>query len=171
MKLLLTSMVALFPALVCMQAGKQQATRDVAVETYEHLATAILEILATEDLVVEGILTHHHGLARGYLHTAAVQTGADQKVSLERAAEEIANIANEGNKPVQAIRQRLLKAGHTHNTDAVTKEDYMFIDSTEKQNLLAMAKTVGAMAGAAKADCEKAMSDLTAAFQKAVATQ
>ena len=28
-----------------------------------------------------------------------------------------------------AARQRLKKAGHTHNTDDVTKEDFMFIDS------------------------------------------
>jgi len=28
-----------------------------------------------------------------------------------------------------AARQRLKKSGHTHNTDDVTKEDFMFIDS------------------------------------------
>ena len=69
----------------------------------------------------------------------------------------IADIANEGDKRIQAVRQRLSKAGHTHNTDADTKEDYMFVNSKEKKALLDLAKRVGQMGDGASADDIKAV--------------
>ena len=62
---------------------------------------------------------------------------------LEAAAAEVANIANEGDKRIQAIRQRLAKAGHTHNTDVETKADYMFVTNREKKGLLDLAGRIG----------------------------
>jgi hypothetical protein len=76
----------------------------------------------------------------------------DRRTHLEAAAAQIANIANEGDKPIQAIRQRLAKAGHTHNSDADTKEDYMFIDSKEKKLLLDLSRRAGQVGTKAEPD-------------------
>ena len=75
-----------------------------------------------------------------------------RQAHLEAAATEITNIANEGDKRIQAVRQRLKKAGHTHNTDEVTKEDFMFIDSKEKKPLLEFGRKVARLGANASAD-------------------
>jgi len=147
-----------------------QQMDQATAETYEHLATAIIEIRATEDNLVKGILMHHH--ARASHHLEAALTGADTQHHLEAAADEIASIANEGDKAVQAIRQRLLKAGHHHHTDSVTKEDYIFIDSKEKASLLALAGKVGKMAKTAAPDAIRGASmELGKLFADAIAPE
>jgi hypothetical protein len=121
-------------------------------ETYEHLATALIEMRKTENGLVKGIIMHNAGAADMALAQAANASGGDKKKALERAAEEINNAASEGDKPVQAVRQRLSKAGHTHHTDAETKEDYLFIDSKEKKQLIDLAQRVSKMGEDANAD-------------------
>ena len=113
----------------------------VAAATYEHLATAIIEIEATEDELVKSILIGYHTAAQGHLR-AAVRDAEGRDRHLEAAAAEVANIANEGDKRIQAVRQRLAKAGHTHNTDVETKADYMFITNREKKGLLDLATKI-----------------------------
>ena len=130
-----------------MKAAKQNTA-----QTYEHLATAIIEIRKTEDGLVKGIIMHNAGAADAALGMAARAQGGDKKTALERAADEINNAANEGDKPVQAVRQRLAKAGHTHHTDAETKEDYLFIDSKEKKRLVDLSQRVSKMGDDASAD-------------------
>src|SRR5260370_493264 len=78
---------------------------------------------ATEDELVKSILIGYHTTAQNHLRAAA-RDAQGRAAHLEAAAAEVANIANEGDKRIQAIRQRLAKAGHTHNTDVETKEDY-----------------------------------------------
>lgn len=107
--------------------------------TYEHLANAIIAIRQTEDDLVRGILLHNLVMAQRHLDEAMETRGTDRTRNLEAAAEAITDIANEGDKQVQAIRQRLLKSGHHHHTDADTEDDYIFVDSKEKQALLALA--------------------------------
>src|SRR5262249_23224166 len=121
---------------------------DAAVESYEVLATVIIEVRKTEDSVVKTILTHHYQAAQEALKAA--QAGKTVQKHLEAAAAEITYIANEGDKRVQAIRQRLAKAGHTHISDADTKEDYLFISSKEKKTLLAAAKSIAQLGDKAK---------------------
>ena len=66
-------------ALVGYQAAQPQATSapgsdsaaQVAASTYEHLATAIIEIEATEDELVKSILIGYHTAAQGHLKAAA----------------------------------------------------------------------------------------------------
>ena len=103
-----------------------------AAATYEHLATAIIAIEATEDELVKSILLGYQAAAQGHLRAAA-EAGPNRKAHLEAAAAAIGDVANEGDKRIQAVRQRLAKAGHTHNTDVVTKEDYLFVNSKEKK--------------------------------------
>src|SRR5688500_11693734 len=114
--------------------------KENTAQTYEHLATAIIEMRKTEDGLVKGIIMHNAGAAGAALARAGRAEGGDKKQYLERAADEINNTANEGDKPVPAVRQRLAKAGHTHHTDADTKEDYLFIDSKEKKQLVDLAQ-------------------------------
>ena len=117
----------------------EEAVRDALVRWYRRRAR--MEIEATEDNLVKSILIGHHQAAQRHLRQAS-NDAARRQAHLEDAATEITNIANEGDKRVQAVRQRLKKAGHTHNTDEVTKEDFMFIDSKEKKQLLDLGRKV-----------------------------
>ena len=172
MKTLLLAGMAIGTAVLAMGSGMGGSTmHDQAAKTYEHLATAIIEIRATEDNLVRGILTHYAIMANRHLDAAATNS-AERKQLLEAAAQEVANVANEGDKPVQAIRQRLLKAGHHHHTDAETQEDYMFVNSSEKKELLDMASTIARMGpGASAGDIEKAKADFDTLFQKVMADE
>jgi hypothetical protein len=147
------------------------AAEQVAASTYEHLATAIIEIESTEDELVKSILIGYYTAAHNRLRAAA-RDAAGRVAQLEAAAAQVANIANEGDKRIQAVRQRLAKAGHTHNTDAETKEDYMFITNREKKGLLDLASRIGrAGAGAGAADLEALDAELSRAFQAAIAPE
>jgi hypothetical protein len=144
---------------------------ETAAVTYEHLATAIIAIEATEDNLVKSILIGYHQAAQRHLRQAANNQG-DRKTHLEAAATEIANIANEGDKRIQAVRQRLKKAGHTHNTDQETKEDYMFITSKERKQLLEFSQKVARLDPNASADDIRAVhNELTELFTKAIAQE
>jgi hypothetical protein len=143
---------------------------DAAVESYERLSTVIIEVRRTEDAVVKTILVHHYQAA--HEHLQAAQGGRDVQKHLEAAATEITSAANEGDKRVQAIRQKLAKAGHTHISDVDTKEDYLFINSKEKKALLAAAKSIAQLGDKASSDQIAAASkNLTDIFQKAIAAE
>lgn len=149
--------------------GNQQA---VATATYEHLANAIIEIRHTEDGLVRGIMQHHLAAALHHLDAAKTAQGADRVSHLEAAAEDITSIANEGDKSVQAVRQRLLKAGHHHHTDAETKADYIFIDGQEKKSLMDLAGKVGKLGDKATAEAiTGAATELSGVFDKAIAAE
>jgi hypothetical protein len=143
---------------------------DAAVESYERLATVIIEVRRTEDAVVKSILVHHYQAAQEHLQLA--QGGRDVLKHLEAAATEVSYAANEGDKRVQSIRQRLAKAGHTHISDVDTKEDYLFINSKEKKALLAAAKEIAQLGDKATAEQVAAASkSLAEIFQKAIAAE
>jgi hypothetical protein len=147
--------------------------QDAAAAVYENLATTIINVRATEDSLVQGILIFYHSMA-GEALKGAEAGGKDQAKHLEAAAAQVTNIANEGDKRIQAARQRLTKAGHTHHTDAETKEDYIFIDGKEKKQLLALAKKIGqlaALSGSGKApaaDIAAVRKELDQLFAKAI---
>ena len=176
---LVPTLIVLIVLLAYNQATSHQAAKSTSAETmdksaaatYEHLATAIIASEATEDELVKSILLGYHAAAQGHLRGAAVDE-ANRRAHLEAAAAEVSNIANEGGKRIQAVRQRLAKAGHTHNTDAVTKEDYMFVNSKEKKELLALAQRIGRMgAGAGAADVRVVQDELSNTFDKAIARE
>lgn len=163
MKTLFVSLAVGASALVYAQHGdSSKMMTESAAATYEHLATAIIEIRATENNLVQGILMHHYALASRNL--AAAAEGGDMKSHLEEAAAAVTNIANEGDKQVQAVRQRLLKAGHHHHTDSETQDDYIFVDSKEKKELLALAGQIAKVSDAAGA--KAASGELDALFHK-----
>lgn len=143
---------------------------DAAVESYERLSTVIIEVRRTEDSVVKTILVHHYQSAQE--HLKAAQSGHDVQKQLEAAATEVTYAANEGDKRVQAIRQKLAKAGHTHVSDVDTKEDYLFINSKEKKALLAAAKMIAQLGEKATSEQIAAASkSLAGIFEKAIAPE
>lgn len=150
-------------------AGPQTA-EEVAASTYEHLANAIIAIETTEDELVKSILIGYQSAAQ--VHLRAAQAAGDEaagaKRHLEMAAQAITNIANEGDKRIQAIRQRLAQAGHTHNTDVETKEDYMFVTSKERKQLVDLAQRV---ANAKPGDVKGLSASLTDLFAKVIAPE
>lgn len=168
---------AMFAADPVEKAASAVSPLDAAVESYEHLAIVLVEVRKTEDAVVKTILATHHHAAQDYLHAAldqlqAAPGGPSVLKQLEAAAAEVTNVANEGDKRVQAIRQRLAKAGSTHLTDADTKEDYLWIDSKEKKALLAAAKSIAQLGDKATSDqVAAAAKSLDALFQKAIAPE
>jgi hypothetical protein len=156
------------------QAAQSQAPKaadseaaSVAASTYEHLATAIIEIEATEDELVKSVLIGYHAAAQGHLKAAA-RDQQGRVGHLEAAAAEVTNIANEGDKRIQAVRQRLAKAGHTHNTDVETKADYMFVTNRERKGLLDLAARI---ARAGDADLDALGNELSRLFQAAIAAE
>lgn len=139
--------------------GHEAAMAKSAAATYERLATAIIELNATEDELVKSILVGYETAAQRHLRAAGFN--AERRgTHLEAAAAQVANIANEGDKSIQAVRQRLAKAGHTHHTDAETKEDYIWVDGKEKKALLELAAKI------AKADKDADLSALAAELAK-----
>ncbi|WP_435010905.1 hypothetical protein P12x_002195 [Tundrisphaera lichenicola] len=178
-KTLILSLALVGSSLAWRQANSQQADGNTkadtmdksAAATYENLATAIIAIEATEDELVRSILLGYQAAAQGHLRAAA-EPGPNRKAHLEAAATTIGDIANEGDKRIQAVRQRLAKAGHTHNTDVVTKEDYMLINSNEKKEILALAQKVGKLEAGVSPDGVRAISEeLSSLFDKAIAPE
>ena len=152
-------------------APQHETAAGVAASTYEHLAAAIIEIESTEDQLVKSILIGYHQAAQ--MHLLAAARDADRRVAhLEAAAVEVSNIANEGDKRIQAVRQRLSKAGHTHNTDVETKADYMFVTNKEKKGLVDLASRIArAGADAKPSDIEALGNELADLFHKAIAPE
>jgi hypothetical protein len=175
---LITTLIVVISLMAYQKASSQQqsSTRHESMDrsaaaTYEHLAAAIIAIEATEDELVKSILLGYHAAAQNHLR-AAITDEKNRRTHLEAAAAEIANIANEGDKAIQAIRQRLAKAGHTHNTDATTKEDYLFINNKEKKALLELARRVGQLgAGATEAEIRAIQEEILALFDKSIAPE
>jgi len=144
-----------------------------AAETYEHLANAIIAIRETEDSLVRDMLTDAYDDAMAELDDAADTTGGERKAHLESAAMDVTEIATEGDKRVQAIRQRLLRAGHHHHhTEADTESDYIFIDAKEKQSLLDLARTISQIGpNASEREVLDASRELRSLFSRAMAAE
>src|SRR5580765_1306222 len=106
-KLITISCITLTLVFTSIAYCQEARSKDPAADTYEQLATAIIAIRKTEDGLVKGIILHAQGSAASALAQAASATGASQKQALETAATEITSAANEGDKPVLAVRQRL----------------------------------------------------------------
>lgn len=119
-------------------------------QTYEDLANTIISVRETESALVRTILTAHHDAAHAELDAARAAAPDERTAHLQAAATQITDIASEGDKQVQAAVQRLLKSGHHHHTDGYTTEDYMYVDSGEKKDLLDLAGRVAKLDDPAK---------------------
>lgn len=153
--------------------AQDNPARESAAQTYEHLAKVIVELRSAETSLVQTILLDHYFVATHYLEMAA--KGMDVGPNLEAAANEITDIANEGDKSIQAVRQRLVAAGHHHHhhhSDADTEEDYVFINAKEKKAFLDLAGKIAKLGESAKADAITSLvAELKTSFDAAMAEE
>jgi hypothetical protein len=124
------------------------------VATYNSLADAILAVKKTEhDLVVAMLAgTYRHAEAKINAATQKLASGGPAKEDVEGAAALVAQLGNEGDASVAAIRKRLLDGGFHHNAageaQGIFDEGFVIVNKETKKALLESAVAIGKMAGA-----------------------
>jgi len=136
------------------------ATPAEMVASYHSLAEAILAVKKTEEHLVRSILgaAYAHAQVELGLARAAIKAndmkGAQE--ALENLAADVAQLANEGDNSVGAVRKRLLEGGHHHNADGEQKGVYdpgfVVVTKVAKQAFLDASRSIGQMTRAPKAD-------------------
>lgn len=150
----------LLPAAPSAAQAAALVTPPEMVATYSALADAILAVKRTEADLVHSILaaTYAHGevqLARAQRAIGAGDAAA-ARTAVEALATDVAQLATEGDAAVAAVRKRLLEGGHHHNAageaQGLYDEGFVVVTRAAKQKLLETSRTIGQMAGSAKAD-------------------
>jgi hypothetical protein len=130
------------------------------VETYDTLADVILGAKDTEENLVRSILaaTFAHAqveMSRAEKALQAKDAKATQ-AAIENLADDVAQLGNEGDNAVAAVRKRLLEGGHHHNAkgeaEGIYDEGYVVVTRTAKQSLLETSRAIAGMARGAKAE-------------------
>ena len=152
--------VMLAAAVLCLPAiaaEPQSATPQQLVETYDSLANVILAAKKTEWNLVHSILatTYGHAEARKNEALAKLQAKQDASGQIEALAALVAQLGNEGDAAVAAIRKRLLEGGHHHNAAGEQQGAYdpgfVIVTKDMKKALLDASKRIGQMAKSADA--------------------
>jgi hypothetical protein len=139
------------------------------VEAYDSLANTIIELEKAEAKLVHCLLAQYHTSAQAHLSAAheAAAAGKNPAAHLESAAEEIGKLAVEGGRDVEAIKLRLQKAGHHHNTAEGESFEYLLVGPELRKRLLELSKQAGQMGSAAKAEAiQKLAQEVEAEFKK-----
>jgi len=141
------------------QAGGPAATPQPLVDTYSSLADVLLGAQKTEWNLVQSILATTYGHAEAAANRAigALKAGEKAGPDIELLAELVAQLGNEGDASVAAIRKRLLEGGHHHHhhhhADAGKGGDddfddgFVIVNRKAKKQLLDAAGRIGRMAG------------------------
>jgi len=152
------------------------------VKVYSEHATTLLSVKETEELIVKEICadafrqaTHHLSLAAKAV--AANNAGAAMGY-IESAAGAVSMLANEGDKAVAAVRNRLLEGGHHHHAtpEIAAKYDpgFVVVKKASKKALIEQAGAIGKLAAAVRAgaagekEINAAKGALTKAYTEAV---
>jgi hypothetical protein len=152
------------------------------VKVYSEHATTLLSVKETEELVVKEICADAFRQATHHLSLATKAVGANNREAamgyLEGAAGATSLLANEGDKAVAAIRNRLLEGGHHHHAtpEIAAKYDpgFVVIKKDAKLVLLERAGAIGKLAAAVRAgaagekEINAAKGALTKAYTEAV---
>lgn len=149
--------IAATPARADEHAG---ATPAEMVSSYHSLADAILAVKKTEEHLVRSILGAAYAHAQVELGRARAAIKANDtkgaQAALENLAAAVAQMANEGDNAVGAVRKRLLEGGHHHNAEGEQKgiydEGFVVVTRVAKQAFLDASRTIGQMARAPKSD-------------------
>jgi hypothetical protein len=132
------------------------------VETYGDLADAILATKKTEWNLVHAILatTYEHAQATVAKAEANIKAGKDARPQIEALAALVAQLGNEGDAAVAAIRKRLVEAGHHHNAkgeeQGIYDEGFVIVTREAKKQFLAAAGAIGKLAAKPDANALKA---------------
>lgn len=132
-------------------AQQTTATPAELVATYDSLADAILATKQSEYNVVHALLaaTYRHAEVVAKRALADLAAGEDVGSQLEDLADLVAQLGNEGDASVAAIRKRLLDGGHHHHADdekaGKYDEGFVIVTRVAKQEFLGIAREIGQM--------------------------
>lgn len=142
----LASLVAIVPS---PDAEAQTATPAELVATYDSLADTLLGALHTERNLVQSILTTTYAEAETTLGEAKakIQAGQSARAEVERLAALVAQLGNEGDAAVAAVRKRLIEGGHHHNAageqQGIYDEGFVIVTRAAKKVFLDSAAEIG----------------------------
>jgi len=150
------TMVCLFALLVVPAQAQmdETATPRPLVDAYDSLADTLLAAKKTEWNLVHSILggtySHAEGVAKAAM--AKLDAGQNARAELENLAELVAQIGNEGDSSVAAIRKRLLEGGHHHHAQAddakLYDDGFVIVTRASKKAFLDAAGRIGRLAAA-----------------------
>jgi len=156
---------AVFVCGVALASGMEMdpaATPKPLVDTYDSLADAILANKQTEWNLVHSILggTYSHAEAVLARATAKLDAGEDASGDVELLATLVAQLGNEGDAAVAAVRKRLLDGGHHHHAQPDSEEIYddgfVIVTKASKKVLLDASKRIAKLGSKATADALQA---------------
>jgi hypothetical protein len=148
---------AVIVSLACAVGATAPAADDTAtprqlVETYDSLADTILAAQKTEWNLVHSILatTYGHAEATAKAALAQIDKGADASSEIEKLAALVAQIGNEGDAGVAAIRKRLIEGGHHHQAageqQGIYDPGFVIVTRDAKKQFLDSSKAIARMA-------------------------
>jgi len=157
-KLVLAICVLALIGSVANAQSNETATPRPIVDTYETLADTILAAKQTEWNLVHTILGTTYSHAEGVLGRATAKLDAGQNASaeIETLAALVAQMGNEGDASVAAVRKRLLEGGHHHNAQGeeqgIYDEGFVIVTRASKKVFLDTATRIGKLGSSATTD-------------------
>ena len=139
----------------------ETATPASLVDTYDSLADTILGAKKTEWNLVHSILATTYSHAEAVMERALtrLKAGKDTTQQIEALAALVAQMGNEGDASVAAVRKRLLEGGHHHNTQGeeqgIYDEGFVIVTRASKKVFLDTASRIGKLGSSATADALK----------------
>jgi len=136
----------------------ETATPEALVATYDSLADTILGAKKTEWNLVHSILatTYSHAEATMDRAKTRLKAGKDATRQIEDLAALVAQMGNEGDASVAAVRKRLLEGGHHHNAQGEEQglydEGFVIVTREAKKVFLDAAGRIGKRGSSATAD-------------------
>jgi len=131
------------PTLAQHPSGDRTATPEPMVAAYSSLADTMLAAKKTEWNLVHTILatTYSHAEATAKAAKAKIAAGQDVRGDIEVLAALVAQLGNEGDASVAAVRKRLLEGGHHHHHAAADKpgeydEGFVIVTRAAKKTFL-----------------------------------
>lgn len=162
------------PGLLAAERGT--GTPAELVAAYDSLADSILATKKTERHMVHSILatTFSHAHATIGVIKRKVAQGENAGAEIEKLADLVSQLGNEGDAAVGAIRKRLVEGGHHHNSkgekDGIYDEGFVIVTRVAKKALLASAGNIAKMGGSPDLEKLKAeWSSVAAQYKSLVA--
>lgn len=156
--------LALFPGIAAAQQGGKgdptTSTPASLVDAYGSLADTLLAARKTEQNLVHAILatTYSHAQAALASAKANLAAGKDARADIEKLASLVAQIGNEGDASVAAVRKRLVEQGHHHHhhhADDQNKDEYdegfVLVTKAAKKVFIDASKEIGKLAASPSA--------------------
>jgi len=128
------------------------------VDAYDSLADTILAAKKTEWNLVHSILASTYGHAEAVMNSAMtkLEAAGDASADVEKLAALVAQMGNEGDASIAAVRKRLLEGGHHHNAkgeeQGIYDEGFVIVTRASKKVFLDSATRIGKLGSSASKD-------------------